>query len=179
MLAFVSECHFEQTHREPFQPGLAYTAVDAVIDSPDVVEQRIAEAQNRELLNQDEALLVLLDLELDRYLEQPIPDLLNAMMDEVNDLEHPTLWETYNTATRTLTHLARNDIPDYERDAGFERAAHLLETGHSEFPDPDRLGQTAVERRANQLIEAPDGEEYWDGESEVVSQLLTAHGLDA
>lgn len=45
MMAFVSDLHFEQTHSDPFQPGLAYHAVDAVIDNPDTIEQRINDAQ--------------------------------------------------------------------------------------------------------------------------------------
>ena len=42
-MAFVAELHFEQTHGDPFQPGLAYNAVDAVIESPDEVAHRIDE----------------------------------------------------------------------------------------------------------------------------------------
>ena len=39
MIAFVSGLHFEQTHSDSFQPGLAYNAVDAVIESPAEIEQ--------------------------------------------------------------------------------------------------------------------------------------------
>lgn len=41
MVAFVSELGFEQTHSDPFDPGLAYNAVDAVVESPEKVEQRL------------------------------------------------------------------------------------------------------------------------------------------
>ncbi|WP_267162405.1 DUF932 domain-containing protein [Halovenus salina] len=61
MTAFISELGFDQTHGEPFQPGLAYNAVDAIVESPAEIEQRLAQAQNRELMNQDEALLVLME----------------------------------------------------------------------------------------------------------------------
>ncbi len=91
MTAFMSELGFDQTHGEPFQPGLAYNAVDAVIESPAEIEQRLAQAQNRELMNQDESLLVLMDTGIDRYLENPVPDLLNAMHAGVDDPESPTL----------------------------------------------------------------------------------------
>jgi len=174
MIAFVSDLHFEQTHSDPFQPGLAYNAVDAVIESPDTVEQRIDAAQDRELLNRDEALLVLLDMDLDRYVENAVPDLVNALHDEVDDPEAPTLWETYNAATRALTHYSR-DVPEYELDAGFERAAQLLETGTSAVPEPGALGQSAVERRVNEYVEEDEVEPYWDGEEETLHELVELH----
>ena len=176
MMAFVSDIHFEQTHNDPFQPQLAYQAVDAVIESPETVEERLEAAQDRELLNQDESLLVLLDLGIDDYLNDPVPDLLNALHEEVDDPDSPTLWETYNAATYALTHYA--DAPDYELDQGFERAARLLETGRSEVPDPDRMARDVVEKRANQLIEDED-EPYWEDEEETVRDLMAAHDAGA
>jgi len=143
MTAFISELGFDQTHGEPFQPGLAYNAVDAIVDSPAEVEHRLAQAQNRELMNQDEALLVLMETGIDRYLEDPFPDLLNALYDEVEDPESPTLWETYNAATRALTHYTRG-VPDYDLADGFEQASQLLEDGTNDIPKPERLGQQAV-----------------------------------
>jgi len=178
MMAFVSNLHFEQTHSDPFQPGLAYNAVDAVIDNPDTVKQRIDAAQDRELLNRDEALLVLLDMDLDRYVENAVPDLVNALHDEVDDPEAPTLWEMYNAATRALTHYSR-DVPEYELDAGFERAAQLLETGTSAVPEPGDLGQRAVERRVNQYVEEDEVEPYWDGEEETLHELVAMHEAGA
>lgn len=178
MMAFVSDLHFEQTHQEPFQPGLAYNAVNAVIESPEVIEHRIEDAQNRELLNRDEALLVLMDLGIDQYFENPVPELLNALHDEVADPEAPTLWETYNAATRALTHYATN-VPEYELDQGFEAAASLLETGDSEVPEPEQVGGSAVRRRADEVIENPDSEPYWDGEEESLRELMEAHEVRA
>lgn len=178
MMAFVSELQFDQTHGEPFQPGLAYNAVGAVVESPAIIEQRLAQAQTRKLVNQDEALLVLMDLGIDRYLEQPVPDLLNALYDEVEDPETPTLWETYNAATRALTHYTR-DIPDYNLDQGFENAAQLLETGYNEIPEPEILGRTAVDNRARSLIEQGNTEPYWPGESESLRELMEEHELKA
>ena len=178
MTAFISELGFDQTHSEPFQPGLAYNAVDAVIESPAEIEHRLAQAQNRELMNQDEALLVLLDQGIGNHLEQPVPDLLNALYDEVEDPESPTLWETYNAATRALTHYA-SDVPDYELDQGFEQAAQLLETGYNEIPEPEKLGRQTGERRAQQRIESTESDEYWEGEDEKIRELLEKHGVEA
>jgi hypothetical protein len=127
MMGFVSDLHFEQTHADPIQPGLAYNAVDAVIESPEVVEKRIADAQSRELMNRDEALLVLMDVGIDRYLDNPLPDLVKALHEEFEYPDTPTLWETYNAATRALTHYTR-DVPEYELDAGSEAAARLWRT---------------------------------------------------
>ena len=176
MMAFISDMHFEQTHNDPFQPQLAYQAVDSVMESPDEVERRIQEAQEYEFLNQDEALLVLLDLGIDDYLETPVPDLLNALHDEV-DGDQPTLWETYNAATNALTHYSE-DIPEYELDRGYERAAQLLETGYSDLPNPEKMGSDVVESRASQLIES-EGEEYWDGEHETVRELMEEREITA
>ncbi|MFC7213059.1 DUF932 domain-containing protein [Saliphagus sp. GCM10025334] len=175
MMAFDSRLHFEQTHSDPFQAGIVYTAVDGVVESPDRIEHRIDEAQDQTFINQDEALLVLLEQGIGQYLDQPVPDLLNALYEEVEDPDAPTLWETYNAATRSLTHYHR-DLPDYELDTGYEQAANLLETGYSELPDTDKLGKHIVEDRANQFIENPDETTpYWDGEEESLRQLMADH----
>jgi len=176
MTAFISELGFDQTHSEPFQPGLAYNAVDVVIESPAEIEQRLAQAQNRELMNQDEALLVLMDSGIGRYLKTPVPDLLNAMHNEVDDLESPTLWETYNTATRALTHYTQ-DVPDYELAQGFEQASQLLENGANEIPEPETLGRSTVDNRTRALIEQGDSEPHWEGEEESLRELMEAHEL--
>jgi len=177
MTAFIADLSFDQTHQEPFQPALAYNAVDAVVDSPDAVERRLAEAQDQRLLNQDEALLVLMESGIDTYLENPVPDLLNALYDEVEDPENPSLWETYNAATRALTHYT--DVPDYERTAGYERAARLLETGENELPQSEDLGSQTVEQRRRQLIEQEDAKPYWEDEVDALQELQELHGLQA
>jgi hypothetical protein len=178
MTAFVSDLHFEQTHGDPFQPGLAYNAVDAVIESPAEIEHRLAEARNRELLNQDEALLVLMETGIDRYLEQPVPDLLNALHSEVEDPEAPSLYETYNAGTRALTHYTQ-DVPSYELDEGFESLSQLLETGGSSIPEPEQLGRNAVNSRSRALIEEGGVEPYWPEEEETLRELMEAHELRA
>lgn len=180
MTAFVKDHSYEQTHGEPFQTGLAHHAVDSMIEGVDTVEQRLSDAQNRELMNQDEALLVLHDLGIGEYLENPTPDLINAVREEVADPENPSLYETYNAATYALTHLADSDIPEYRLDDGFERAAELLEYGDG-IPHPGILGENAVESRADTLIDAenPEEEEYWEGETETVRELLDAHEIQA
>lgn len=178
MMAFVADTSFEQTHSDSFQPGLAYHAVDSVIDGAEVVEQRLEEAQNRELVNKDEALLTLLDLGIDRFLENPLPDLALALDEEINDPDHVTLYDTYNAATRALTHYVGDDVPDYDLDYGFDAAASLLETGHG-IPDPRELGESVVQKRADTLVEGDEDDAYWDGEEEAVRELLAAHDLAA
>ncbi|WP_229380414.1 DUF932 domain-containing protein [Haloarcula marismortui] len=176
MVAFHSDLHFEQSHNDAFRPGLAYNAVDAIVKSPAEIEHRLAQAQNRELMNQDEALLVLLDTGIDRYLEDPVPDLLNAMHNEVDDPENPTLWETYNAGTRALTHYSQ-DVPDYDLATGFEQVSQLLETGANQLPDPEVLGQSTVSNRSRQLIEHGNAEPYWDGERESLRELMQEHEI--
>ena len=178
MTAFISELRFDQTHGEPFQPGLAYNAVDAIAESPAEIEHRLSQAQNRELMNQDEALLVLMETGIDRYLEDPVPDLLNALYTEVDDPESPTLWETYNAGTRALTHYTK-DVPEYDLATGFEQVSQLLEDGSNSIPEPERLGQQAVSNRSRTLIERGDGEEYWEGETESLRELMEQHELQA
>lgn len=178
MTAFVADHSFEQTHGEPFQPQLAYHAVDSMIDGSDEVEERLERAQERTLLNQDEALLVLHDLGIDEYLENPTADLINALHQEVNDLENPSLYETYNAATYALTHLAEQDTPEYVLDEGYERAAQLLEYGDG-IPHPGVLAENTVQSRARRLVEAeePESEEYWEGETEAVRNLMQQHEI--
>jgi hypothetical protein len=179
MTAFVADHSFEQTHGEPFQPQLAYHAVDSMIDGVDEVEQRLQRAQQRSLMNRDEALLVLHDLGIDEYLENPTPDLINALEEEIEDPENPSLYETFNAATYALTHLTTDDTPEYVVDEGYERAAQLLESGDG-IPDPGALGETVIEDRAATLVETdnPDDEEYWNGESDTVRDLMAAHGVE-
>ncbi|MFD1562262.1 DUF932 domain-containing protein [Haloarchaeobius amylolyticus] len=178
MTAFISELSFDQTHQDPFQPRLAYNAVDAVATSPEMVERRLEKAQEHVLMNQDEALLVLLETGIDSYLEQPVPDLLNALHDEVKDPENPSLWETYNAATRALTHYTEN-TPRYELSKGYENAAKLLENGDNQIPEPEILGSQAVEDRTRQLIEQDDTEPYWEDEPDALRQLRELHEIQA
>lgn len=177
MVAFVADQHFEQTHQEPFQPGLAYHAVDSIIDGADVVEERLQAAQDCELMNQDEAMLVLRDLGIDRYLEQPHADLALSLEEERSG-DTITLYDAYNAATRALTHHADPDVPEYVLDQGFEAAASLLETGTG-VPDTRELGRSVVERRADDLIEGGADEPYWEGEEDAVRELLDLHDVTA
>ena len=178
MMAFIADQQFEQNHGEEFQPGLAMHAVDSVVEGADQVEERLEQAQERTLRNQDEALLILQDIGIDRYLENPTPDLITALNDQAEDLEEPSLYDTFNAATYALTHLAEDDIPQYQLDTGFERAGQILEYGDG-IPHPDILGENAVRRRANELIEDPDTEEYWDGETESVRELMEEYEIQA
>lgn len=180
MTAFVADHSFEQTHSEPFQPQLAHHAVDSMIEGVDTVEQRLQDAQERTLTNRDEALLVLYDLGIDQYLENPTADLVNSLHQEVEDPDDPSLYETFNAATYALTHLSQKNTPEYVLDQGYERAAQLLEYGDG-IPHPGILGENAVRSRANTLIESenPEKEEYWEGETDAVRELLETHEIQA
>lgn len=129
-------------------------------------------------MNQDEAILVLQDTGIDQYLENPTADLINAVQEEVEDPENPSLYETYNAATYALTHLAEEDIPQYQLDTGFEQAAGILEYGDG-IPHPDILGENAVRSRADELIEDPDAEEFYEGETETVRELMQEYEIEA
>lgn len=178
MMAFIADQSYEQTHSEPFQKQFAYHAVDSAVEGVDQVEQRLEEAQNRELRNMDEAALVLHDFGVDQYLENPTVDTLNALHEEVEDPDNPSLYETFNAATYALTHLSK-DMPQYQLDDGYEQAAQILEYGEG-IPHPDILGENAVKRRSRELIEGGDDvDEYWEGEREDLRDLMEAHEIQA
>lgn len=115
---------------------------------------------------------------IDRYLEDPVPDLLNAMYSEIQDPESPTLWETYNAVTRALTHYTQ-DVPEYDLAEGLERVSQLLEDGSNNLPDPEKLGRQAVSNRSRSLIERGDAEPYWENETESLRELMERHELQA
>lgn len=178
MMAFDADKTYEQTHSDPFNPALAQHAVDAAVEGVDRIEERLEQAQERELMNRDEAMLVLYDTGIDQYLENPTSDLALALNEEVEDPENPNLYEVHNAATYALTHLTGDSIPQYQLDDGYEAAAGLLEYGDG-LPSPQILGENAVRHRANDLIEDPDSEEYWEGETESVRELMEAHEVQA
>ena len=177
MTAFVDEHTYEQTHSDPFKPQLAHHAVDSMVDGVETVQTRLEEAQTRELTNRDEALIVLHDLGIDEYLANPVPDLLTAIDQEIENPDNPSLYETYNAATYALTHLTSDQIPEYVLDQGFERAAGLLEYGNG-IPNPDILAENAVYKRATQLIEDSETDEYWTGERESLRDLMKHHNVE-
>jgi hypothetical protein len=171
MIAFVSDFHTGQTHSEPLDYGLARTAVDAIVEGIDVVEDRLDAAIDREFLSEDEALLVLLDHGLDTYFADPVATLRESLQEEV-DADKPTLYDTYNAATRAITHAA--DLTAERRDVALDQAATLLDTA-GDLPDPTDLGQRALERRVNTYA-TDDVEPYWEDEEDTLHALLEAHG---
>lgn len=179
MTAFVEDQVYEQTHSQAFQKGLAFHAVDSIVEGSDVVEDRLKEARETELMNQDEALLVLRDIGVDRFLENPTSDLVTALQSQAEDVDSPSLYDTYNAGTYALTHMVSDDVPEHAVDAGLEDCSRLLEYGNG-LPDPEILGGNAVENRMNYLTEnGGDAEEYWPDEREAVRELAEEHGITA
>jgi hypothetical protein len=173
MMAFVSDLQFEQTHQDPLDYGLTRSAVDAIVDGVDVVEDRLERAHERAFISEDEAVLVLLNHGLDAYFDEPAIVLRDSLREEL-DTRHdqPTLYETYNAATRAITHGAELSMD--QREAALERAARLLDL-HGSVPEPEELGRYAVERRVEQHA-ADEAESYWDEEVETLRTLIEAHG---
>lgn len=175
MMAFVSDMHFEQSHQDTYNPGLAQQAVDAVVEGADEVEQRLEEAQSREFQNYDEAVLVLMDTGIDQYLDEPVDTLRMSLAEEAEG-DTPSLYDTYNAATRALTHYTDDSIPQYALDEGYESASQLLDYGNYGLPDADYLGEQAVMNRANEYMEqSGETDPYWDGERETVRDLRQAY----
>jgi hypothetical protein len=181
MKGFVPDLTFEQTHQDTLNPGLAFHAVDTIVDGVEEVEQRIADAHNQELMNMDEALLLLQDYGIGHYLENPTSDLLNALHEEVENPRSPTLKETYDAATRAITHYLPEETPGYVEDDALERAAALLDQNGS-IPDAEQIGGQAVEKRLNQYLESTGTDEvepYWEDEEEDLLELAEMHGVQA
>lgn len=173
MLAFISDLHFEQTHQDPLNYGLARNAVDAIVDGVDVVEDRLATARDQTFISEDEALLVLLDHGLDAYFDDPVAILQESLREELDtSQEQPTLYDTYNAATRAITH--GTELSMAQRENALERTARLLDT-HGTLPDSDSLGRAAIERRVEAYTTDPETEPYWDDEEETLHTLLEAY----
>lgn len=180
MTAFISSFENRLTHSNPWNPGVAYNAIDAVAEGGEEISQRIADAEEQELMNIDESLLLLQDYGIGQVLEQPTADLVNALQQEVDDPAQPTLKETYDAATRALTHYTPDDVPDYVVDDEIAKAGQLLDQD-GELPDTDDVMQHTLQNRSYILSQADDLEtaEYWDGERETVQELSELRGLQA
>jgi len=155
MVAFVSDMHVEQTHQQPFNPGIAQQAVDAVVEGADTVEERLQDARERTFRDQDEAVLVMYDFGLDQYFNEPRDVFRDAVEAEV-DADVPSLYDTYNAATRAITHHLDDDTPAYVQDEALEAAGDLLDYPGYGLPEADYLGQRAVDNRIEERVDADE-----------------------
>ena len=176
MVAFDAEKQFSQTHSNPLDYTLFEHAYDSIINGVEDVEDQIQTAADQNLVNRDEALLVLTDLGIDAYL--PTDDSITMLRDALDaelgaDHEQPTLYDTYNAATRAVTHA--EGISAEQRDRGLEQAARLLDW-HGDVPDATKLGQRALKRRVDEYTVEDDVEPYWENEEETLQTLIEAHG---
>jgi NAD(P)H-dependent FMN reductase len=138
----------------------------------DEVEERLEQAREREFQNYDEAVLVLMDAGIDQYFEEPVDTFRDALDEEVAG-DTPTLYDTYNAATRALTHT--EGLSAEQRDRGLEQAARLLDR-RGEVPDAAALGRQAVEQRVEEYTTEDDVDPYWEDEEETLETLVAAHG---
>jgi len=175
-IGFDSEKSFSQTHNDPLNYALFEHAYDSIIHGVEDVEERLQAAADQELINREEALLILADQGIDTYLpgDDPIATLWDALDEELaDDWEHPTLYETYNAATRAITHA--DGIAPEQRDQGLKQASNLLDW-YGEVPDSTTLGKRAVEQRVETHTTEEAVEPYWDDEEETLQTLVEAHG---
>ena len=176
MVAFDSEKQFSQTHSDRLDYALFEHAYDSIINGVEDVENRIQAAADQDLVNREEALLVLTDLGIDTYLptDDPITTLRDALDAELDaDQEQPTLYETYNAATRALTHA--DGIRAEQRDRGLEQVARLLDR-HGDVPNATTLGQQAVERRVDAYADDEEVDPYWEDEEDALQTVIEARG---
>ncbi|MFC4359263.1 hypothetical protein ACFO0N_15055 [Halobium salinum] len=178
MMGWVADKTFEQTHSEEYQPALIHHGVDAVIDGAEELEQRLEAAQNEYLLGGKDELRLLMHEMIGDYLDTPIGDIPLSIEAETQ-ADDISLYDAYQSMTRALSHHAKDDVPQYRLDRGFDEAARLLDTGYNQLPDAEQFGEQVIERRANQVIENQDIERYWDQEDETLQELMAQHGLTA
>jgi hypothetical protein len=177
MTRFISDLHLDQTHGESFQPGLAYQAVDGVLNSTERVEERLESARNRTLLNLDEARLLLHDIGVDRVAENPEADIMNALFEEVEDQAEPSLYEVYQAGTRVIDHYPDSGDEQHYRETVRDNVARLLDLDGN-LPDSEELGGMVVEDRLNHFVEEGEAAEpYFSSERETLRDLAEAHGL--
>jgi len=176
MTRFVSDLHFDQDHGSPFQPGLAYQAVDGVLQSTDRVEERLEKAQDRTLSGLDEARLILHDIGVDQVAENPEGDVMNALFEEVGDRDEPSLYEVYQAGTRVVDHYQNSDVPDHYRDTVRDNVARLLDV-EGVLPESGELASSVIEDRLNHFVESEDPEPYFTDEQETLRDLAEVHGL--
>lgn len=177
MVAFVSDMSFEQTHSDPLNPGLAQHAVDSVVEGADEVEDRLERAQEETFQDEYEATLVLIDHGLDRYFDEPVDVFRDALREEMpDDADQPTLYDTYNAATRALTHYTEDDMPEYVRDDGLETSGRLLDYPGYGLPEADYLGKNAVDNRIEERVDAgEDADDYWEDETGRLAELRESY----
>ena len=106
--------------------------------------------------NQDEAVLVLYHFGLDQFFDEPRDVFRDALDVELSDGETPTLYSTYNAATRALTHYTDEEMPEYVQDRGLEEAGKLLDYPGYGLPEAEYLGNRAVEDRINERVETDE-----------------------
>lgn len=178
MKGWVAEKEYEQTHSEPYQPELIEHGVQAIIEGTDQLEERLHQAQQQELVGGKDELRLIMHETIDEYLEQPVADIPMNIEQETGE-DTVSLYDAYQAMTRALTHHAKDSMPQYKIDEGFETAAQLLENGRNRLPNAERLGENYVQNRVQHLVEDPETEEYWDGETQDVRELMEEHNLAA
>ena len=151
MKGWVSDLNIYQDHTQEFRPSKARHAVDALIEGADVYEQRLEDAQNQELMNLDESIILLQETGIGQY------------------LDNPTVYETYQAGTRALEHYS--GAPQHVKQQGYEQVSQLLNQD-GEMPDMDEYATDVVSDRVNLLVEDPDQEEYFEGEWNALQELV-------
>jgi hypothetical protein len=175
-VAFDSEKHYSQTHSEPLDYSLFEHSYDSIVNGVEDVEERLQAAADELLINRDEAVLVLTDIGIDAYLpdDDPISTLRDALDAELDEYtEEPSLYETYNAATRALTHA--DGISSENRHRGLQQAATLIDR-RGDVPAADQLGRYAVERRVEAYTSGDEFEPYWKDEEETLQTLIETRG---
>jgi hypothetical protein len=168
MKGWVSDLQLYQDHTEEFRPELPHHAVDALIEGADEYENRLRDAQNQELMNLDEALILLQETGVGQYLENPTADLLNAAHTEIEDQDKPTMYETFQTGTRALEHYS--DAPQHAKQHGYDQISQLLDQD-GEMPDINEYARDVVNDRMNEHAMNEETEPYWEEERDALHEL--------
>ena len=168
MKGWVSDLNIYQDHTQEFRPSKARHAIDALIEGADVYEQRLEDAQNQELMNLDEAIILLQETGIGQYLDNPTADLINAAHIEMEDESNPTVYEAFQAGTRALEHYS--DAPQHVKEKGYDQVSRLLNQG-GEMPEMDEYASAVVDDRMNQFAINDEVEPYWETEREALHEL--------
>ncbi len=174
MVGFVKDIAIGQSHQKPLDFKLPKKFLEKLEYGVEEAEKNLSEALDRYFYNLEESLLVLGSLGIHEYIPEDSFDALSEGLEEEMDGEIPSLYDTYNAATRTLTHETEG-IPEYRVETGLDDAGCLIEYKGRGVPDTEYLGKRAVGKRHREIEQGDD--ELFEGEKEVILELKEDYNI--
>lgn len=180
MTRWVPEEDWSHGHNDgPFNAAILHQALDAAVESPEVIRRRTEKAHEQQFESFEEALLALRyignGLTLYDILDEDPHETLKESLREEAEKSPPSLYDTYNAATHAVSH--SDNLSDFQVQTGLELASELVMDDFGSVHDTGTIGESAVNfavQRANTLSQQDDPNEAFDGEIEELTNLVTA-----